>query len=272
MLTKTVTTTGEQSLVTQGKQREKARMKGVQTKIKPINKISISEEIAQQIMDLISSGDLKPGQRLPSERELCKYFGTGRSSLREALRCLSIMGVLDARVGEGTSIAIDGAKFLGKAVEWRLITEKHDIENLLEVRMALEGVAAYKAAEIGRNEDIEALEKLIERMRGTLSDAKRFASLDLQFHVAIAKASENLLLSDLISMIRGQLVRGLSTVLELPDALSLSLTEHLVILEAIKSGAKEKAGNAMRAHLQAALMRYRTSTQHLEEHQTSLGH
>src|ERR1700733_10323505 len=109
-----------------------ARGKTVESKIRRVTKVSISEEIAQQIMDLIANGDLKPGQRLPSERELCKDFGAGRSSLREALRCLCIVGVLTARVGEGTSVALDGNKFLGKIVEWRVITEQHDIENLME--------------------------------------------------------------------------------------------------------------------------------------------
>jgi len=91
---------------------ELTHTKGVQSKIRRVTKLSISEEIAQQIMDLIANGDLKAGQRLPSERELCKHFGAGRSSLREALRCLSIIGVLNARVGEGTSVAADGGKFL----------------------------------------------------------------------------------------------------------------------------------------------------------------
>ena len=76
--------------------------------IKRVTKLSISEEIARQIMDLISDGSLQPGQRLLSERELCLLFGASRSSLREALRCLSIVGVLNARVGEGTSVAEDG--------------------------------------------------------------------------------------------------------------------------------------------------------------------
>src|SRR5580700_4378635 len=138
-----------------------SRVMKVQSKIRPITKISISEKIAQQIMDLISNGDLKSGQRLPSERELCKNFGCGRSSLREALRCLSIVGVLNARVGEGTSVAMDGTKFLGKIVEWRLITEKHDIENLLEVRIGLEGVAASNAAAHATPADIENLGDLL---------------------------------------------------------------------------------------------------------------
>src|ERR1700761_5976895 len=99
-----------------------------------VQKSSISDDIVKQVLKQISSGSLQPGQRLPSERELCKQFQTGRSSLREALRCLSIMGVLTARVGEGTSVATDGSKFLGTITEWRVITERYDVRNLMEVR------------------------------------------------------------------------------------------------------------------------------------------
>jgi GntR family transcriptional repressor for pyruvate dehydrogenase complex len=243
------------------KSREASRSKTIEAKIKPVNKISISEEIAQQIMDLISEGHLKPGQRLPPERDLCKHFGIGRSSLREALRCLSIMGVLDARVGEGTSVAVDGVKFLGKVVEWRLITEKHEIEDLLEVRIALESVAVGRVATLRRKEELVALSGLLKKMEAALGDAKKFAALDLQFHITIAQISDNALLSDLISMIRGQLVRGVSTVLLLPDAIALSLKEHRSIFRAIERGDPDAARKAMQAHLEAALARYRTSSE-----------
>src|ERR1700745_4459549 len=163
-----------------------SRAKLVGAKIRRVTKTSICEEIAQQIMDLISNGDLKPGQRLPAERDLCKEFGAGRSSLREALRCLSIVGVLDARVGEGTSVAVDGGKFLGKIIEWRLITEKHDIANLLEVRSALEGVAAANVALLRRKENIDELQKLIAQMKASVENTREFASLDLEFHLALA--------------------------------------------------------------------------------------
>ena len=93
-----------------------SRVQPIESQFRRVNKVSISEDIAQQILDLISSGKLIPGQRLPSERELCKNFGAARSSLREALRGLSMIGVLTARVGEGTSVAADGGKFLGKIV------------------------------------------------------------------------------------------------------------------------------------------------------------
>jgi GntR family transcriptional repressor for pyruvate dehydrogenase complex len=235
---------------------QQSRAKLVGSKIRRVTKVSICEEIAQQLMDLISNGDLKPGKRLPAERDLCKEFGAGRSSLREALRCLSIVGVLDARVGEGTSVAVDGGKFLGKIIEWRLITEKHDIANLLEVRSALEGVAAANVALLGKREDIDKLEKLIAHMKASVDNTNEFAVLDLEFHLTLAKASGNSLLFDLISMIRSQLVRALSKVLLLPRSVPLSLKERTAILRAIKRGDSDMAREAMHAHLYAALLRY----------------
>jgi GntR family transcriptional regulator, transcriptional repressor for pyruvate dehydrogenase complex len=231
--------------------------RGVKSKIRRVSKVSISDEIAQQIMDLIASGDLKPGQRLPSERELCKDFGAGRSSLREALRCLSIVGVLNARVGEGTSVAADGGKFLGKIIEWRMITEKHDVENLLEVRIGLEGVAAANAAIRAKQKDLEHIEELLSQMREAVDDRKQFAALDLAFHIALAKASGNAFLIDLISMIRSQLARVLQKVLSLPNAVPLSLKEHQAIFDAVNRSDAEAARQAMQAHLQGALLRHR---------------
>jgi GntR family transcriptional repressor for pyruvate dehydrogenase complex len=231
-------------------------MKRIESKIKPVVKTSISDEIVDQIISLISKGDLKPGQRLPSERELCKNFGAGRSSLREALRCLCIVGVLNARVGEGTSVAVDGAKFLGKIVEWRVMTEQHDIENLMEARIALEGVTAAGAALKSSETDLAKIEDLLERMEVAAKDEKRFAALDLEFHVTLAEASQNFLIVDLIAMIRGQLEKALSRVLLLPNARPLTFKEHVAIVHAIRRRDPVAARDAMQVHLDAALKRY----------------
>jgi GntR family transcriptional repressor for pyruvate dehydrogenase complex len=232
-------------------------LKRIESKIRPVVKTSISDEIVEQIITLISRGDLKPGQRLPSERELCKNFGAGRSSLREALRCLCIVGVLNARVGEGTSVAVDGAKFLGKIVEWRVMTEQHDIENLMEVRIALEGVTAASAALRCDEKDLLKIDALMKKMEAvTKKDEKHFAPLDLEFHVTLAEASQNFLIVDLIAMIRGQLEKALSRVLLLPNARPLSFKEHLAIVSAIKRHDPEAAREAMQIHLDAALKRY----------------
>ena len=166
------------------------------------------------------------------------------------------MGVLNARVGEGTSIAKDGGKFLGKIIEWRLITEKHDIENLLEVRIGLEGVAASNAAAHATPADIENLGELLRQMKDNVSDRKQFAAFDLEFHISLAKASGNAFLIDLVSMIRGQLARGLTKVLLLPNAIPLSLKEHVAMYDAIKRGelARDTDASALTELLIAVLL------------------
>jgi GntR family transcriptional repressor for pyruvate dehydrogenase complex len=241
------------------KDRLKLSPKSVESMIQRVTKISISEEIAKQIMDLISSGDLVPGQRLPSERELCQNFGASRSSLREALRCLSIVGVLNARVGEGTSVAADGKKFLRKIMEWRMITERHDVENLLKVRTALEGVSAAETALQATEEDIANLRKLMAKMKAALKDQKAFAILDLEFHLAVANLSGNTLLADLISLIRSQVAKALHAVLLLPNAIPLSFKEHTAVFQAIERHDPEAARDAMHLHLESHLRRYTNS-------------
>jgi len=230
-------------------------------RLKPILKKSISDDIVEQIITLISSGELAPGQRLPSERELCMRFGAGRSSLREGLRCLSIMGILTARVGDGTSVAVDGSKFLDTVLQWRMSLEQHNIEDLMQVRIALEGLSSAAAATNGDDTDFKALESLISRMENAVEDPRRFATLDSEFHLSLARASKNKLLFDLISLIRGQLERGVARVLRSPDAIPLSVMEHRDIIALILARKPQKARAAMDSHLNAAVLRYRKSIQ-----------
>jgi GntR family transcriptional repressor for pyruvate dehydrogenase complex len=224
--------------------------KSVGSKIRRIQKISIAEEMANQIMDLISNGSLRPGQRLPSERELCEHFGSSRSSLREALRSLSMVGVLNARVGDGTSVAVNGGKFMRKVMEWRMITEKHDIENLLEVRVSLEALSAAKAAINATPKDMSELRGLVSKMKTCGKQEAQFARLDAEFHVLIAKASGNTLILDLVSMIRSQLIRALTKALHSPNAIELSIKEHLTLLDSIERHDADAAREAMLVHLE----------------------
>jgi GntR family transcriptional repressor for pyruvate dehydrogenase complex len=233
--------------------------KSAVSKIRPVNRTSISDEIIEQIMGLIERGDLQPGQRLPSERELCVRFGAGRSSLREALRCLSIVGVLHARVGDGTTVAVESGKFLGKVLQWRMITERHDIENLMEVRIALEGLTAASVARNSTAEDIRQLKSVLERMSTCLDDQKRFLALDVEFHLTMARASGNSLALDLITTVRGQVAKTLGRTLTLPNARPLTLKEHIGIVQKIEQRDADGARDAMYSHLQAALNRYRNT-------------
>ncbi len=222
----------------------------VGSKIRPIQKVSIAEEIAKQIMELISSGSLQPGQRLPSERELCEHFRASRPSLREALRGLSIVGVLNARVGDGTSVAINPGIFMRKVMEWKMVTEKPDIENLLEVRVALEVMSAARAARNASASDLNELRELVAKMKACGTNETQFALLDAEFHVVIAKASGNSLILHLVSMIRSQLVHALTKVLRSPNAILHSNKEHTALLNAIESQDVDASKAAMLAHLE----------------------
>lgn len=225
-------------------------------KFKPIDKTSLSEEISRQIMNLVSSGDLSPGQKLPSERELCTRFGVGRSSLREALRCLTIVGVLETRVGEGTFLALNRDKFMGKVLEWRVATERKNVENLMKVRLALESETAATAALHPTEGQIQELEKILARMKNSLKQPVQFAAADAAFHLAIAQASDNELIFDLLTMVRSPLQEGIMRVGSWPGGSEKACTEHRRILDAISSRDPESAKSAMRAHIGEALKRY----------------
>ncbi len=225
-------------------------------KARKVERSSVGEDVAKQIMSLISKGELKPGQRLPSERELCLSFDVGRSSLREALRSLSMVGILDARVGEGTSVAQDSRRFIEKSFEWSLMTEHRDVEALVQVRVALEGAAAAQAALHADTLHLATLRKLLDEMGEVLDDQRRFAELDLQFHVTLSEACQNSLLFGLVTMIRSQLVRAMERVLTLPNARLLSHEEHLAIFRSVEARDAASARQKMQDHLEASLSRY----------------
>ena len=111
--------------------------------MRPVTRTSLSDEIVEQIIDLISRDVLKPGERLPPERELCKRFGVGRSSLREALRSLAVMGILDGRVGDGTFVANNNKKYLEKILQWGLLLDRKTVEDLIDTRLMLESQTAF---------------------------------------------------------------------------------------------------------------------------------
>ena len=228
----------------------------LQSKFKPIDKTSLSEEIAGQIMSLVSSGDLMPGQKLPSERELCLRFGVGRSSLREALRCLTIVGVLETRVGEGTFLAMNRDKFIGKVLEWRVATERKNVENLMSVRLALETETAANAALHTNDTEVRKLEALLARMRASIGNPEQVAAADIAFHLGIAEASANELIFDLLNLIRSQLEQGLMKVSSFPGASENAYNEHVLILNAIRARDAETAKALMRDHIGKALKRY----------------
>ncbi|MDP7549050.1 MAG: FadR/GntR family transcriptional regulator, partial [Alphaproteobacteria bacterium] len=205
-----------------------------------IKRATVSDAIVEQLLQLISSGTLKPGDRLPSERDLCSRFGVGRTSVREALKPLITMGILEGRSGSGTFVAGESGQFQ-KPLEWGLLLDLHGQDDLVETRHMLETNAAHWAALRAKAENLAAIEDTIQGMAEHLPYPARFQDYDAAFHFEIARATQNKILYRLINVLRGQIQTWIGERLTLSpqraEALArTSLAQHQEIFAAIKSG------------------------------------
>ena len=230
-----------------------------QQQINPFRQVAratVSDTIVTQIRGLITNGTLKPGDRLPSERDLCKCFGVGRTSVREALKPLIAMGLLEGRVGSGTFVAAEMGQFQ-KPLEWGLLGDLSGQDDLVETRHMLETNAAYWAALRAGPANLAAIEATVLGMAENLRQPDRFQDFDANFHFEIARATQNKILFRLINVIRGQIQTWIGERLSLsPDRTEAlaetSYRQHQVIFTAIKTGDGEAARAAMDHHIQTA--------------------
>ena len=223
--------------------------------LKPVSKASLSDKIVDQIIDLISRDVLKPGERLPSERELCTMFGVGRTSVREALRSLSVMGILDGRVGEGTFVCDNSSKYLEKSLQWGLLLDRKTVQDLVETRLMLETETASLAAQRATPADVLEIGDALTAMRDSVDEDDRFLENDLQFHLLIARATQNPILNNLLTMIRTYLqewIKGSLAEPTPPEKIGRarkSLAEHGEILTALERGEEGVCRQAMKTHI-----------------------
>lgn len=229
--------------------------KSLSEAMQPVQRTSLSDEIVEQIIDLISRGILRPGDRLPSEKELCLRFHVGRTTIREALRSLAVMGILDGRAGEGTFVSPDNRKYLQKTLQWGLLLDPKHVQDLIETRLMLESQTAYSAAQRATQEDLLEMKYAVKGMRQSLDKPRDFLEHDLRFHLTIARATQNPILYNLLSMTRGYLHTWIKDSLTKPSlrrgrirALS-SVREHERILQAIQAHESEHARSAMIEHI-----------------------
>ena len=223
--------------------------------IKPIRKRAISDEIVDQIVDLIGRNELRPGQRLPAERNLCRQFGVGRTTLREALRSLATLGIVEGRVGEGTFISEDSSRHLERSLQWGLLLDEKGIDDLIETRLMLECQTAEAAAERAQPDHLAAISATVDDLAAALDDRDGFLEADLAFHVATARASQNDILANLLNLTRNYLQQWIVQSLDDPTQpdgerrARLSLDEHRSIQAAIESRNPSQARSQMRDHI-----------------------
>lgn len=222
--------------------------------LKPIKTKKIYEEIVDQVRQLLVDGHLKPGDKLPSERELVESFKVSRLSIREALSALEMMGLLEVRTGEGTFITQIKAESMLNSLAWALYLDKGSVLEMLEVRKMIEVQAVGYAAERATIKEINELAQTLETMKTNLNHSEIISEkADLKFHYTIALATHNKItirLMDTISDNLQHLIRASrSKLYEGKYTPELLYEEHVTIYEAIKKRDVEEARSQMLKHL-----------------------
>jgi GntR family transcriptional repressor for pyruvate dehydrogenase complex len=226
--------------------------------IDPIKREPVATQVARKLVEYLLSGAVEPGARMPSERQLAEAFGVGRSAMREAIKALSLIGLVEVRQGDGTYLRKADSALLPEVIEWGLLLGERRTMDLVEARQEIEIVIAGLAARRRTEKDIEDLTRILERMERT-TVASAFVEADVQFHMRLADASDNLVLRDIHSSVQALLRTWIGRVLAAEGSRVPSYLEHVPILAAIVDGNPEAAQRAMEAHMSSAAGRLRAS-------------
>jgi len=215
---------------------------------------TLSTQISDALVRRIVRGELVPGQALPTEEALAEQFDVSRPVIREAVKELAAIGLVESRQGRATRVAPDAS---WNYFDPRLLYARSEIGTvdetlleLLELRRLIESGAAGLAAQRRTEEDLAAMEAAITEMEATVGDLDQFTDADIRFHDAILRAAGNKLLFRLIQLIAPLLRVGRRMSLErLPEGPFESLRGHQAILAAIGAQDVPGARSAMREHL-----------------------
>ncbi|MFK7755491.1 MAG: FadR/GntR family transcriptional regulator [Flavobacteriales bacterium] len=208
------------------------------------------DKIIRQIRDSISSGQLKPGDRLPSERHLSEKLGVGRSHLREAIRKLEFYGILKTRPQSGTFVAGLGIPALEGLITDMLGLQGRDFKSLVETRVILESNLAQLAALNRTEKDLRDIEKALKAHRVKIDANEDAVEEDFLFHIKIAEASKNSVLKSLMLIITPDIMHYFKKHNVCGGGRSSSaIDQHEILLNHIAERNPEKAGDTIREHL-----------------------
>lgn len=228
--------------------------------VDPIRREPLATQIARGLVEFILSGQVEPGSRMPSERALAEAFGVGRSAMREALKALSLIGLIEVRQGDGTYLRKADSALLPELIEWGLLLGEQRTLDLVEARQEIEVVIAGLAARRRTDEDIAELRVILDRM-GSAPTIAVFVESDVQFHLRIAETARNSALRDIHSSVQALLRTWIARVIEASGDSVPSFNEHVPILDAIILGDPEAAQVAMASHMSSAAERLRNTLQ-----------
>lgn len=213
-----------------------------------ISRDKVYQEVARQLERSIA-GNLKPGDLLPSERELCRMLDVSRSSVRDAIRTLELMGLLEPRQGIGTVVCSPSATPANRLAS-PLLEKRKRIADLLDVRRMIEPSLARRAAVHASAAAIANMEDILVRQQAKVLEGELGIEEDSEFHYAIALASDNSVILKIVDVLMDLLRQTRESSLQVEGRQQKSLAGHHRILSALKRGDAAGAETAMRRHLQ----------------------
>lgn len=214
-----------------------------------VRRNKVYEEVARQIERLILK-KLQPGDKLPSERELAETLGVSRSSIRDAIRSLELMGMVEPRQGAGTIVLEVSAESLINPLANALKRKEELVGELLDFRKMLEPPLAARAAANATPEEIEEMEDILDRQQKKLSQGENAIAEDSEFHYTIALASGNSVVLKVLDTLMDLLRDTRERSLQVEGRPQKSVAGHRRILAAIKRHDAEGAKSAMRRHIE----------------------
>ncbi len=210
----------------------------------------LADQIADTLMNMIGNGTFNPGDRLPSEPELMKQFNVGRSSIREAIGALSLVGLLTVRPGQGTHVANFSPDSRLKSFGL-LGIGREKVRELVEARIELETVIIRLAAKRATAEDLAEIKEKHLALKTSLKNKKEPIEPDLDFHMAVAKACHNSVLIKFLSEMRQPTRHWMEQKAKFDWGYEKVFEQHETILQAIETGNGPVAEDALKAHLQS---------------------
>jgi DNA-binding FadR family transcriptional regulator len=217
-----------------------------------IRTVRLYEHVAGSIRARIVSGELREGERLPTEQKLADSYGVSRNVVREGIRVLAKDGLVRVRQGSGTFVANTTSRALGDSLELALSVggRGDDLQDLIEIREIIEPSVAALAASRATKADLVALRTEVAIMEENIENVTGFIESDHRFHIAIAAATQNRMVGLLLYPIVDLLDEQRKSVFELAHSAPIAQRSHRDILSAIEAGKPKQAADAMRAHLQ----------------------
>jgi GntR family transcriptional repressor for pyruvate dehydrogenase complex len=207
------------------------------------------QQVAEQIQDFITRGILKPGDHLPPERALVAKFGVSRSSIRDAIRTLEVMGILEPHHGKGTVVRDLSADLLVVPLASLLVRKRHLVAELVDVRQMIEPALAARAAANATEQEVAQLEDILRRQAEKMRRGEETVEEDSEFHYSLALAARNTVILKVLDVLMDLLRESRSRSLQVPGRSERSYAGHLRILKAIKRRDGVAAERAARQHL-----------------------